>query len=285
MTDLDPRYISFSQAQGYEPLPQALQLEELSERSRVALWNVIYEVSDVSVQYEKLFSQGMDSVLHAMHTDFFWQPLNSWHGSYDMLTSLQPFLMSKPLNKVFDLLTFIMRHRQAPKRLINHIAETFERHQLAYLVDKTPPATIYPIGIHEEGRAIVDALSQLRSAGYSAAHGHLQQSVGHINQQDWAGSVRESINAVESVARQIAPDAKTLGEALKLLQRRGLLKHTALQNGFSNLYGYTNDEQGIRHPLLDKPAADVGQDEALFMFGACASFASYLSRKQTALSE
>ena len=40
---------------------------------------------------------------------------------------------------------------------------------------------------------------------------------------------------------------------------------------FSQRYGYTNDEQGIRHALLNKDAAEVGLDEALFMFGACAS--------------
>ena len=98
-------------------------------------------------------------------------------------------------------------------------------------------------------------------------------------------SRRESIHAVESVARQIAPDAKTLGEALQALKTRGLFNHPAVQPGISSLYGYTNDEQGIRHALLDKPAAEVGQDEALFMFGACAPFASYLSRKQTTVSE
>ena len=51
------------------------------------------------------------------------------------------------------------------------------------------------------------------------------------------------------------------------------------QHCFSQRYGYTNDEQGIRHALLDRDAADVGLDEALFMFGACASFAAYLTQK------
>ena len=48
---------------------------------------------------------------------------------------------------------------------------------------------------------------------------------------------------------------------------------------FSQPYGYTNDEQGIRHALTGQGAADVGLDEAMFMFGACASFAAYLTSK------
>ena len=43
--------------------------------------------------------------------------------------------------------------------------------------------------------------------------------------------------------------------------------------------GYTSDEQGIRHALIDQATADVGLDEAMFMFGACASFAAYLANK------
>ena len=43
--------------------------------------------------------------------------------------------------------------------------------------------------------------------------------------------------------------------------------------------GYTSDEQGIRHALLEQGSANVGLEEALFMFGACASFAAYLTEK------
>ena len=44
-------------------------------------------------------------------------------------------------------------------------------------------------------------------------------------------------------------------------------------------YGYTSNEQGIRHALTHQAAADVGLDEAMFMFGACASFVAYLANK------
>ena len=108
---------------------------------------------------------------------------------------------------------------------------------------------------------------------------HLRRASECINAGDWAGSVRESIHSVESVARQLdSGAAKTLEPALKSLEKRGAL-HTALKDAFSKLYGYTSDEQGIRHALLDQPEANVGIDEAVFMLGACASFASYLWRK------
>ena len=122
----------------------------------------------------------------------------------------------------------------------------------------------------------------LHEGGLGPSVSHLHKASALINQGDWAGSIRESIHAVESVARQLDPEAsRTLGPALKSLERgRGL--HSALRTGFDKLYGYTSDEQGIRHALLDQADARVGRDEAVFMLGACASFASYLWRKHNA---
>ena len=42
---------------------------------------------------------------------------------------------------------------------------------------------------------------------------------------------------------------------------------------------WDSDERGIRHSLLNQSSADVGLDEAIFMFRACACFAAYLTRK------
>ena len=84
----------------------------------------------------------------------------------------------------------------------------------------------------------------------SGSAAHLRKAAECINGQDWAEGVRESINAVESVARQLDPKASTkLGPALKSLERSGTL-HPALKEAFTKLYGYTSDEQGIRHALL-----------------------------------
>ena len=109
---------------------------------------------------------------------------------------------------------------------------------------------------------------------------HLRQAAEHINAGQYADSIADSIHAVESVARTIDPGSgKTLGPALRSLERAGVLKHPALREAFEKLYGYTNDEEGVRHALLEKGSADVGLDEAVFMFGACASFAAYLTGK------
>ena len=110
------------------------------------------------------------------------------------------------------------------------------------------------------------------------AGSHLRQAVTHINAHQYADAVADSIHAVESIARTIDPKANTLGPALNSLEEAGLLNRQFKQ-ALGKLYDYTNTEQGIRHALLDKESAEVGLDEAMFMFGACASFAAYLTQK------
>ena len=132
-----------------------------------------------------------------------------------------------------------------------------------------------------EGEAVLSSLQTLAQGGLQGSVSHLRKSAECINRGDWAASVRESVHAVESVARQLNPKAATVLPALKSLEAQSAL-HPALKGAFAKLYGYTSDEQGIRHALLEKQQASVGMDEAVFMLGACASFASYLWRKHTA---
>ena len=161
------------------------------------------------------------------------------------------------------------------------IKDLFISHQAAYWLDTSQrPYRFIPCANPEQGAATREAIETLREGGMDGATTHLREAAEHINLGQYADSVKDSILAVESVACEIDPKAnETLTPALKSLSRAGVLKHPALKAGFEKLYGYTSDEGGIRHALVFQDAADVGQDEAMFMFGACASFSAYLVNK------
>ena len=152
-----------------------------------------------------------------------------------------------------------------------------------YRIDEGVPPIVVPAFTEKEGDTVVESLKTLREAGLRGSTEHLLNACDCINKGDWAGSIRESIHTVESVARMLAPEAKTLKPALTSIEEDGRL-HPALKGALSKLYGYTSNEQGLHHPLLDSDKARVGMDEAVFMLGACASFASYLWRKHKASS-
>ena len=91
---------------------------------------------------------------------------------------------------------------------------------------------------------------------------------------DFRNSVKESVSAVESACRHLTemPSA-TLGEALKKLDQMDPL-HGALKDGILKLYGWTSDEGGIRHSLVESD--NVKHADAQFMLVACSAFVNYL---------
>ena len=276
---MDPTKVSFSQAQGYEPLPRQLQLGELPYNARMSFWNAFYITDRKERPHYGKVTEAWNQVLMDVHSSFFYEGLDEFDADDDEIYEIyKPYLLDTSFNKVFDLIVFMVRHPQCPNRFIARVLATFLRHPLAYVFDHKT-GTIYPAATPEEGKAIVDAVHELDETGLSGARQHLIEASTLINQGHWANSIKESISAVESVAREIAPGTRNLGSALNQLGHRGMFENASLRNGLEKLYEYTNEEGGIRHARLNEDASNVGQDEAVFMLGACASFASYLWRK------
>lgn len=284
-SERDPKKLSFSQAYGYEVPPGPLNLEELPNVARTQIWNVIYDSFRKCLNYVEDYNDYVVRgdwyhILYSKHVNFDYLPIDEWDSFFDShRKTLRAFIETQPFHKVFDLVQFVMRHDSCPVELVWELKHTFRESQLAYFIDETYPPTILPWATPEEGEAFVSSLGILGNAGLYGCTTHLKKAAELINNRDWAASVRESIHAVESIARQLDPNAgQTLGPALSEIARRGSL-HPALRESFTKLYGYTSDEQGIRHALLESDEANVGLEEAVFMLGACASFASYLWRK------
>lgn len=277
---IDPKKLSFPQAWGYEEIPKRLKLEEISDEARTSLWNALYRSVDVPFDDDRFsVTAAWERIFYDLHKN---SPIDEYQPQ---LPELEVFEYKKGLLKewnfikIFDFLQSIMRHKDCPPEFINDVAETFEKCQLAYIVDKERPATIYPAATKTEGRTILKARKQLHRNGFRGAETHLREAADSINRGEYADSVRESMHAVVSVARKLDPSSpNSLDKALKALQEKNPL-HPALKKGLQALYGYTSDEKGIRHPLIDEERANVGMDEAIFMLGACASFSSYLLRK------
>jgi len=287
---IDPEKLSFSQAQGYEELPVSLKLEELNQKARNKIWNCLYlaiskSLDSVQTRKGKAYrvKEPWLSILTHLHVEFFSLPsdeFSSWYGGKYKELLCGPG--SLPFNKIFDLLQHIMRSEFCPQEFITDVAKTFEECRLAYRVSETQPVTIYPVTTQIEGKELLGALEQLRKNKFFGAEEHLRQASNFLSQSRYADSIRESIHSVESVARSLDPKSSTtLTRALAELENKKPL-HPAFKKGLLALYGYTSDEKGIRHSLIDESQSDVGIDEAVFMFGACASFASYLSRKYNA---
>lgn len=281
--------LTFSQRYGYEPLPKPMHLEEISDDLRREIWNHIrkllkskrkysgtlgdkhlyYFPEEIKFSIERILGKAQNKAEDEVDS-----------GYESVIDFFKKSILDLPFNKALDLIEFIL-HEELDEEFTHRIVQAFKKHGAAYQLDVSrSPYHFSPQASKEQGDATRQAIETTNQAGMNGASTHLRQATEHINAQQYSDAIADSIHAVESVARVIDPKAsKTLDPALDSLEKAGILKHKALKRAFITLYGYTNDEQGIRHALRDKGAPDVGLDEAMFMFGACASFAAYLTQK------
>ena len=292
--DNDFAKLPFSQRSGEVTLPEPMRLGYVTQRFKQLIWQAIeqetqHQTSSLIIHKYKMFDNSMEKLLFLYRYEVLEMLIDDarmgyWYGEGNPDADkrwVKNQINNGEYHEILSLVEFILRQKTCSDELRNNLKAAFDKAPIAYFVDDVNGLpTVMPRPSSEAGDATKQAIETICEGGMAGATTHLRKAAEQINAREYADSVRESINAVESVARIIDPKAnKTLGPALNSLERVGLLKHPALKEALKKLYGYTSDEQGIRHPLLDKDSADVGLDEAVFMFGACASFAAYLTNK------
>jgi hypothetical protein len=273
--------LTFEQAEGVAPLPRQLELQEVSPELRAQLWQYIHDsiVSAMkSGEYGLYVGGSWQSILRSMHVDHYHRMIDDFVSDWGVHKKLlRRVFQDGSYTAVFGFLQWILRHRTQPSHnFSSEIDARLARCRSAYRV--VNGNTIVPVSSPEEKQTLDRAFADLASTEFNGARQHLKLAAERATAGDWAGSVRESISAVESTVKCIDPDAKELRPALAALEKQGTV-HGSLRQGFLNLYGYTSDEKGVRHSLLKDDAAKVDQTEALFMLGACAAFVSYLINK------
>jgi len=92
---------------------------------------------------------------------------------------------------------------------------------------------------------------------------------------DYANSIKESISAVEALARISLNNSKgSLGDLTNQLNI-----HPVLKESIKKLYGWTSDESGVRHSEKESPSLSANEEEARFMLVICSAFINYIISK------
>lgn len=129
----------------------------------------------------------------------------------------------------------------------------------------------------------IETIEQAANTDYPSVNHHIQKAISlyaDIKSPDYENSIKESISAVEaicSIITGITGKEATLGNTIKHLKDRGLHIHKSMESSFSSLYGYTSDENGIRHGGIDFTNAPA--EDAKYMLVSCSAFVNYLIEK------
>jgi len=273
--------LTFEQAEGLAPLPKQLGRTEVSQELRAVLWNYIHEQITDSANYDSIYGHGYlgqpwDHILKQVHVYHEHRLADDFtRGLKSALAEVRRVFETGSYSDIYGWLQFVLGlHRS--REFAERIATILKYCRSPYRI--VDDEVICPIGTDQEAATIGKAFTDLRAAsGLAGSREHLKAASAELSAGNFSDSIRESVHAVESVVRVLEPHGE-FSKALAKLEAKTNI-HGALKRGFAAIYGFTSDEQGIRHPLLDKGAPDVDEADALFMIGACAAFISYLINK------
>lgn len=275
----------FSEAHGKGSCVTQMQLDDLDDRTRNILFNIIsvslYRYFNRDKFYDRygspLYNQE-NQLCQLIFTYVLGIRFNAslHYDMHNLIPYIEKIISNAPYNEVFDLLeklyTYHYHDIQQKEPIDQIINSVFEQEYVGYrFVD----GRIVPITDENEIKSIEDACS----GEFEGPRTHIKKAVGFIadrERKDYKNCIKESISAVESICSIVVGNEKaTLGQAIKRLEDSGLVIHTALKNAFSNLYGYTSDEGGVRH-ANGMFESDVTFEEAKFMLVSCSAFVNYL---------
>lgn len=273
--NIDTRHdLTFAQAEGADDLPSQLELGQLDRRARTRLYAAVHKQLTMGPSKFRL-NPTVEEVVRSLWVEYFEQFSDDFSDKQDGWVALFRALIEKEdYVSVLDPIQEWVRHPKCDRTFRADVARALEQGLAAYrLIDGR---TIIPVTSESNADAVRRDLSVVSKSGVAAAEAHLSASATCLTRGDFADSVRESIHAVESIARTLAPGTRELGPALTKLSEAGYI-HGGMKAGFASLYGYASDEKGVRHALLNDAQAKVSEADALYMFGSCAAFCAYLA--------
>jgi hypothetical protein len=273
----------FSQRVGKTPAQKTIQHEAMDEELRNSLWSALALIywesyrapgSSYHQRNDYVRSSNMGSLIVPLWISYFKKPIDTMDEYWpECLSRLRGHFFKLPWHGVFDFVEFVAQYGTEDQRsAFTAMCNSFlERENSAY---RFLNGSITEIVSESEIDEVETAIA--RSSPYSGVKVHLETAVSLMSNRinpDFRNSIKESISAVESLAKKISGDqSSTLEAILKELEKSHAL-HPALKNAFSSLYGYTSDSQGIRHALMDN--SSLTKADARFMLISCSAFVNY----------
>lgn len=279
--------MKFSERHGHASLREIIQLESVDEPLRNGLWSVL----KVSVWDDIKRSHGMyggysitdsqnskiNHLCTMMWFDYFKKPLDKLDPSWnETLGFLRRYFFTTEWYEVLDFIEFVANNyekHEFKEPFTDLVNTVLQREMSGY---RFVGSKIAPITEKAEIAEVEEAAKHYESP----VRTHLSRAIELVSDRkapDYRNSIKESVSAVESLVRTATGDSSgTLGKLLKQLEQSFEL-HPAMKTAFSNLYGYSSDESGIRHALTE--TEKVGFAEAKFMLVTCSAFINFVSEK------
>jgi len=282
-------YRPFSEREGFVPT-KVYQVDTIDADTRVKIYNQIFgflhpssdPYDDDNDRAYRANSQAWDIVyLYHFWTEFLSQPVDEYTRDLCEACLKDMLLVDDPWHRVFDFVEYILLQcaatweyedlndiysRERGDSLLSAINKVLEESKVGY---KIIGNIFVPISSEPEGQEVEKALNTV----FHGANQHIKKAIklfADRNEPDYENSIKESISAVESIAKEITgrdDSLSVLTQSLKL--------HPGFKSALDSLYNWTSNEGGIRHGASSKSLAP-DQNTARFMLVVCSSFVNHI---------
>ncbi len=270
----------FSDRIGVTEPSTTLQLSGMNESLRNRLWNALRD--DPLARNERSDSL---SAFGVIADSFLKQPLDNLPSSgYEQVDLLHHLFFTEwKWYDVYNFIEFLIEnYSEVGYRTSDHILLFIDRIN-GILEDELSGFRIVGTSVAPLTNEIeVDSIETTLVAPYGehfvGVQTHFQSALKLFAKRpepDYRNSIKEAISAVESLVTTIAGE-RDFGRALHSLREK-LNLHPAFVGSLEKLYGYTSDENGVRHGIFGD--RDVGFDEAKFMLVTCSAIINFLISK------
>ena len=264
----------FSDRMGITRPLTEIQVNSMDAELRNSLWNLLAE----NLTHYSFWS----SVVRFLFIYYFKQRIDDMPSTAECREWLQEKFIQMEWFDVYNVIELVLQniemftdHSISKSDFESHLNYFLERELSGY---RAIEGELVPITNEQEIEAIRQAVSTSSTFGLNGVWEHITKAlelIGKKPKPDYSNSIKESISAVESICRRLTGE-KDFGKALNKLSQKISL-HSALKSGFSSIYGYTSDKDGIRHAILEQ--IDIDFAEAKFMLVSCSAFVNFIIDK------
>ena len=199
---------TFSQRKRYKPVSEVIQIDGMSEELRNSLWNALdVKIWSVEGYVTKQYgTPGIKPFSKYLWFHYFKKPIDSreTYGGH-ILQVIRRYFFECPWYEVYDFIEFVATYYSSNEELSGLINFVLERELAGYrLID----GVIADITDKQEVEMLEEALRDTKFEGVST---HLKRALELLSDRknpDYRNSIKESISAVESMARIITQSPK-----------------------------------------------------------------------------
>lgn len=267
--------VVFSKRNGYEDC--SLELESVSDAIKGRILGVFYREEYNDADWLHLSTTGIEDMMIEMGIPYEF-PDNRIVKSRNASKLEKYILKSEEWYLIFDFVEkyLFISNDETREKMTKEFNRILEEEVSAYRI---LDGMVIPITSKSELSTIEEAIN----IEYESVKTHISKALtlyADRKKPDYENSIKESISAVESmccIITGLTGGTATLGKALKKLKDNGVHIHSAMESSFSSLYGYTSDENGIRHGGID--FTNAPSEDAKYMLVSCSAFVNYLMEK------